>query len=129
MFHDRELIDIIWICSKIIAVSLVMGTGVILSRAGSPYRWLILAGAALFGVTGPHSTVVLALRLLDWIVGEPQLRLWQKVDGIANIAGLILFLLGILLQCLRQKGEVARIAELEAILQDQQRPVPPSDRR
>ena len=124
-----NILHLIWVGTNLVATALVLAVAVLMVRHGHRYRWLILAGAVAVSASAIFSTIHLTFSFLELDRHLARWQGWLKYSGIVYAWGLILFLLGIFLQSLRRAGESARIAELEAILHDQQRPVPPADER
>lgn len=125
----NDLHQLIWIGTNLISMALALGVAILMVRHRRRHRWLILTGAIAFAAAAIFSTLHLTGSLLELDGHLARWFGWLRYSGFAYSWGLILLLLGVFLQSLRSAGESKRIAELEAILHDQHRPIPPGDER
>jgi hypothetical protein len=96
-----------------------------LHRQKNVATWLILIGAVLYAVS---ELVQLSLMDLNGVYNPERIWLLGLTLDAQNLSDFI-FITGFVIFAARLRGEWKRIAELEAILHDQHRPIPPGDER
>lgn len=98
---------------------LVIASSILLLRERHLSAWLMLAGSVTTTVSG------IALHILPRMMTvngtPPNMRIYLAVSGFSALGGLA-FAIGLLLHALRRRGQAARIAELELILNSRDTP-------